>query len=475
MSNLPFLLLKNGGSDRNVCSLNSNIQMFRHIPEFVELIHGLERESAIFGVLSSIFHNCGSNLSISASLLRQLLAKAVQRPLDSGAQYDAVELLSYLLNVCPAELFTFRTSTQYRFHVNDKATFCPTCKQLPAPVTASDRILKVAMPFTSTPVSLQNLVQKHFSPSRQTDGRKCSNCLQNDPNAPLLPSYEKINFSTYPSYLFIQILRMRYCDGKTIKCSNPVNISSEITVDKQKYEVVGSVSHMGTADAGHNRAYLRHGMSWYLCEDDKPPRTKLPIDDEYEQNYFLLLRKKASNDDLLKKKCIVVVEKLPKQYPKPNTEPELLVDREREVQSTEVPCSSENKSPHLDTPKQQQSTKCKVCGKSFLRLNLHITKSKECSSKYDMQSIKKEMEDAKRQKSMERMREFRKRKNEQSDENVSTHRQEEAEGRQSRRMREKGKDELGYQERASSLKQAWRMKACERDSGGYVEKKNVQQ
>ena len=99
MAHFQSLLLKNGGSDRNMCSLNSPIQLLKHIPEFVETIHSLESKSAIFSVFSSILLNCGTDFPVSASLLRQLLANAVAKPLDSGAQHDTVELLSYLLDI----------------------------------------------------------------------------------------------------------------------------------------------------------------------------------------------------------------------------------------------------------------------------------------------------------------------------------------------------------------------------------------
>ena len=205
MSHFPSLLLTNGGSDRNMCSLNSIIQLLRHVPEFIQVIHRLQNESAIFSVLSSLFRNCGSSVPVSASLLRQLLASEVQKPLDSGAQYDTVELLNHLLDVCPAELFSFQTTTQYRFNVGGKAASCPTCQQLPVPIHESDKILKIALPHFSSPISLQDMVKRHFSPTTQADGRKCSNCLLIDPNFPQLPSFEKTSLSTFPPFLFIQV------------------------------------------------------------------------------------------------------------------------------------------------------------------------------------------------------------------------------------------------------------------------------
>ena len=112
-------------------------------------------------------------------------------------------------------------------------------------------------------------MKRHFSATTQADGRKCSNCLLSDPYVPQMPSFEKTSLSTFPPFMFIQILRMGYSNGKTIKRGSFVSLPSELIIDKQKYELIGTISHMGTADAGHNRAYLRHGTNWYLCEDEQ--------------------------------------------------------------------------------------------------------------------------------------------------------------------------------------------------------------
>ena len=62
-------------------------------------------------------------------------------------------------------------------------------------------------------------------------------------------------------------------------------------VDKLAYRPIGIITHMGTADAGHNRTYLKHEMKWYLCEDDKYPIEKRPFDKPAEQSYCVLLKK----------------------------------------------------------------------------------------------------------------------------------------------------------------------------------------
>ena len=71
-----------------------------------------------------------------------------------------------------------------------------------------------------------------------------------------------------------------------------VDISDVVKVDKQEYSVIGTISHIGNdATEGHNRAYLKQGRRWFLCEDSKLPKEKCPIDTESEQNYCFLLRK----------------------------------------------------------------------------------------------------------------------------------------------------------------------------------------
>ena len=47
----------------------------------------------------------------------------------------------------------------------------------------------------------------------------------------------------------------------------------------------------GTADAGHNRAYLKHQGKWFLCEDDRFPVERVPKDTDFEQTYSILLKR----------------------------------------------------------------------------------------------------------------------------------------------------------------------------------------
>ena len=194
------LLLKNGGDDRNLCSLNSLIQFLHSIPEFHKDLSELGDASPIIKEIQYILSNAGSNIPISALELRRLLALESQSPLlNSGAQHDTVELLGYLLDYIPSHLFNFKLQCEYRFKINNQPCGCPDCGQFPSPVSVPQKILKLSLPPTTTrnTIKLQQLFNNHFSIQPQSEGRRCSNCH----DGPQIPYYEKCKVAIYPAYL----------------------------------------------------------------------------------------------------------------------------------------------------------------------------------------------------------------------------------------------------------------------------------
>ena len=168
---LPQLLLRNDKVHRNLCSLNSILQLLRHIPEFLSQLSEWKNASPILNELSQVLSKTGRNEVTSALQVRHLLAQATGQPLNSGAQYDTVELFSFLLEHCPSELFTFSVDHQYRFRVNDRTSPCPTCHQYPPSFPSTDTILKVAIPESRVAIPLQDWIEQHFAIHSQFDGR----------------------------------------------------------------------------------------------------------------------------------------------------------------------------------------------------------------------------------------------------------------------------------------------------------------
>ena len=106
----PALLLSNGKEDRNMCSLNSILQLLRMVPDFLVELEAWGQVSPLLNSLHSTLRKCGTGETVSALSVRHHLAHATQRPLNSGAQQDTLELFSYLLEHCPNQIFVFETS-----------------------------------------------------------------------------------------------------------------------------------------------------------------------------------------------------------------------------------------------------------------------------------------------------------------------------------------------------------------------------
>ena len=126
----PPLRLKNGGQEQNMCSLNSNLQLLRHVPEFKNHLENFFGISEFVNTLHNILLKCGSYELHSALPLRRILSIITQRDLNSGAQHDTVELMGYILNHCPNELFHFETSLEHKFRIDGQDANCPSCPKL---------------------------------------------------------------------------------------------------------------------------------------------------------------------------------------------------------------------------------------------------------------------------------------------------------------------------------------------------------
>ena len=263
------LLLKNGGVHKNLCSLNSIIQILNNIPEFRSQLQELGEGSELLKELKSILSTAGANISTSGLNLRRLMAQETGIPLDSGAQHDTVELFNYLLDHIPSGLFRFQTQTEYSFGTEECPSGCPLCGRYPPPVTATQKFLKLALPTPATsPLQLEDLIERHFSSQLQPEGRHCRYCHSNTRPTSNIPYTEKCKVVLYPEYLLVQILRMDFIAGRTVKNSWPIIIAKteNIQVDAQSYDIIGAISHIGTANAGHNRAYVYSSSFWFCCD-----------------------------------------------------------------------------------------------------------------------------------------------------------------------------------------------------------------
>ena len=221
---------------------------------------------------------------------------------------------------------------------------------------------------------------------------------------------ERLNIVKYPEYVIIQILRMDFTGGKTVKNPTAIDISrpDNIFIDKRQYSIIGTISHMGTPDAGHNRAYLRKGSYWFLCEDSKLPACQIPSDTPFEQSYCILLKRcnLDKQDEIPQmKECSVVIEPLsgvqaqntyagaaraskqgPERFLSPRASHPITPVNEKQKANLKRSYSFEE---HQASSSEQSDgekalSSCQGCGKRFARLYAHLTKNGVCQKLYDI-------------------------------------------------------------------------------------------
>ena len=117
-TNYP-LLLCNGGVNKNMCSLNSVLQLLGNIQEFCAQVQEWRQTSLLIDELIDILCKRDKTVPKSALELRRLLALATNIPLNSGIQHDTVELFSFLLDYVPNGLLCFTLSYERSFLIDD--------------------------------------------------------------------------------------------------------------------------------------------------------------------------------------------------------------------------------------------------------------------------------------------------------------------------------------------------------------------
>ena len=318
-------------------------------------------------------------------------------------------------------MFYIQTRSEIRFQVNGQTSSCPVCGSIPDAAPGSDTLLRLALPKswqkTTSALTLQVLLDKNFQIQLQEDERTCQSCEFR------LPYFEQLCISTFPNYIIIQLLRMEFWNGKTVKNSIPVYIPDMVVVDKREYEVIGTITHQGTAEAGHNRAYLKQGSTWYLCEDAKQSSKRKPKDNKSEQNYCLLLKKSSTEFQNLR------------------------VSQVSSLNST-------------DPLQSNPSEVCKGCGNSSpnsARLFTHLTKNESCqqNGKYDMEKFKLELHAEKKRKTQEKVRNYR---NKLKAEDIVSYNSKRAHEIENWREKQKEDDIVAYNSKQANRKENWRQK-----------------
>ena len=282
-------LVNNTGlrSEKNLCFVNSTLQLLHSIPDVREFFKTKEYRKdhaehlLVCDEISRIFQTEGL-CRTSAAELRRLTGQHYGREdICDGIQQDMEEFTRLLLDQIEDELsavsyMSSRIMNKFWGKEKNRRLFMNapngTCKQGHVPRTEEERFrtIRLPVPDTSRELSLNNMIHNHFAENTDTIKMKCSDCCQHSRDCPQTGNCRQMDASTQkclietPTFLFIQLLRFdHHINAKIESTVVPENILFLPNGDKYKLLSIGN--HLGTfINNGHYQALVKAGTSVHV-------------------------------------------------------------------------------------------------------------------------------------------------------------------------------------------------------------------
>ena len=313
---IPLRLVNNTGYelDKNLCFVNTALQLLNSIQEFREFFKNQEYKNNVNGSfpiceeLSNIFRTDGK-CSTSAAEVRRLvgLFSGVE-DISDGQQKDISHFLRLLLQTLEIELSgqpeeNFALINKFwgkekaiRKFVHTPDGSCDKCHNFPRIEEENFSVLQLNIMQHVSEIQLTDLIGQYYSESMETIDMKCSSCCPHRSNCPLSGNCKlkkAVNqriLVRSPSFLIVQLLRFQ--NFSNFKIPTKVVSKNEITLPNlQKYELISIGDHLGPViQNGHYVASLKYGNNWYRCNDEENYSFDSSMINT-EHNYIFVYRK----------------------------------------------------------------------------------------------------------------------------------------------------------------------------------------
>ena len=272
-------LVNNTGliSERNLCYINTELQLLYSIPEIKEFFvskkyrDSFKHKLPICDEISRIFGTGGQFLTSAAELRRLVGTCHGRRDICDGVQQDLLEFHTLLITSIEEEvsrvgyralsfLIKFRGKERTRrvfLHTRDGC-----CNKGHSIRTDEEefQVIKIDVPSTNRVLSLNNLVYNKFGERTDRLYMKCSDCCKHPSNCPqtgtckLVEAASRTELVSTPDLLFIQLLRFRDYQQEKVKTKiTPEDIL--VLPNNDKFKLVSMGNHLGSfINNGHYQA-----------------------------------------------------------------------------------------------------------------------------------------------------------------------------------------------------------------------------
>ena len=281
---MSHLRLRNNtgiSSERNLCFVNSIVQVLDNIPEFKEYFTSrhyklnFKGELPISDELSRLL-SFKANISTSAATLRRLVSRASKKPnLADGSQQDACEFLDILLQelrnefqkngIAGDEILEkfWGCEEQSKKFLDTYDGFCDKCGMAPRKEVERFNCLKFHVKQTSRIVSLDDLTKEYCKDGGSILDMRCSNCQVGSNKRVACTTSIRVS----PEYLFIALLKNpSHLHAKVSTLVIPEKIL--ILPNGDKFELQSISDHIGDfIYNGHYTTSVKKNNILMKCND----------------------------------------------------------------------------------------------------------------------------------------------------------------------------------------------------------------
>ena len=291
-------------SERNICYVNSMLQLLKSISEFEDLFttgrYRIDKKCKlpVSDEISRIFKFSG-NSPTSASALRSLVARlSGKHHLADGLHQDCLEFLETLLEELLKELeksspdavkvlnMFWGKEIQSKMFLETNDGSCIKCGQLPFSREETFFIKKLYVKELQDIVSLQNLIEINQVEEENKVQMKCSNCTEGK----MKDALDKNVISVAPEFLLV--ILMRFPNHRHTKINTLVTAEKFLTLpNRDKFILTAICDHHGEfISSGHYTTTIRQGNQWFKCDDQNINLIKSE-NMVHKSNYIYLYKK----------------------------------------------------------------------------------------------------------------------------------------------------------------------------------------
>ena len=292
-------LINNTGlkTERNLCYVNASLQLLHSIPDVRKFFKNKEyrlnylEHLPVSDEIARIFATEGKFCTTTAELRRLIAHFHGRMDIWDGSQQDLEEFHRMLLEALENELShvgfaASRFLSKFCGMEQNKKKFINTnnvghCKEGHVARIEEEqfKMIKLDVPLTGKELSLNNMIDNHFSENPNTILMKCSDCCLHTTNCPqsgkckLKEAVSQKCLLSTPTFLYIQLLRFDYYQNPKIETLvMPENVL--VLPNGDKYKLVSIANHLGTLiENGHYQALVKRGTSWIKCDDNTAFKT----------------------------------------------------------------------------------------------------------------------------------------------------------------------------------------------------------